>query len=130
MKEVVEKALSLVGKVKYVWGGKTNVGTDCSGFAQTMYAMCGVYLPRDARHQFLVGRVCGGRDFMQMLPGDLLFFLGKNSVVTHVAISLGGKEFIHAGGGRVHEASLDEGHQEFQQGRFASFFCGKRILAC
>ncbi|HNT35206.1 MAG TPA: C40 family peptidase [bacterium] len=115
-------------ETKYVWGARTNQGTDCSGFAQSMYGFCGIYLPRDARHQFLVGRVCGGRDFMQALPGDLLFFLGRTGVVTHVAISLGDYRFIHAGGGRVHEASLSPNDPDYQDQRAHTFFCAKRVI--
>lgn len=124
---IVEMARTWL-ETKYVWGGRTNIGTDCSGFVHSMYAFCGIFLPRDARHQFLVGKVCGGRDFMQAEPGDLLFFLGRTGIVTHVAISLGDYRFIHAGGGKVHEASLSQNDSDYQDLRAHSFFCAKRVI--
>lgn len=86
----------------YLWGGRTPFGYDCSGFAQALHAFLGVAIPRDADQQFRAGEpVEGGTPE----PGDLIFFgppedgsPNKQNRITHVAISLGGWEIIHANG--------------------------------
>jgi gamma-D-glutamyl-L-lysine dipeptidyl-peptidase len=87
----------------YQWGGRSPFGYDCSGLAQTFWGFMGVAIPRDADQQFRAGKIVAGRP----RPGDLLFFYGDDSQlsdarpphITHVAISLGGDELIHANGG-------------------------------
>src|SRR5207245_2183531 len=41
---------------RYVWGGTTERGLDCSGFVQQVYRLNGVGLPRDADQQAVFGR--------------------------------------------------------------------------
>jgi pimeloyl-ACP methyl ester carboxylesterase/cell wall-associated NlpC family hydrolase len=87
----------------YLWGGRSPYGYDCSGLAQTFWGFMGVSIPRDADQQFRAGKLVKGTP----RPGDLLFFGGDDSDlvdtrhqrITHVAISRGGAEMIHANGG-------------------------------
>ena len=87
----------------YLWGGRSPYGYDCSGLAQTFWGFMGVSIPRDADQQFRAGKIVKGTP----RPGDLLFFGGDDSDlsdarhqrITHVVISLGGDELIHANGG-------------------------------
>ena len=81
---------------KYVWGGTTPKGFDCSGYVQYLYKKHGVNLPRTAWSQSKKG-LAVSKD--QLQKGDLLFFLTdkkRGIPVTHVGIYLGDGEFIHA----------------------------------
>jgi hypothetical protein len=119
--------------VPYLWGGTSSKGMDCSGFTKTVYYLNGVLLPRDADQQAGVGdsvEVPAGH--MDLRPGDLLFFGshaggGKPERVTHVAISLGGRRFIHSSGD-VHVNSLDPADSDYSDFRSASFLRARRII--
>ena len=47
--QLIEDAFAYLNS-PYLWGGKSPMGIDCSGFTQMVYAMNGISLPRDA-HQ-------------------------------------------------------------------------------
>ena len=89
---LVGTALSLRG-APYRNGGGDPAGFDCSGFTQYVFAQYGVPLPREVREQYRVGKHVKPRD---LAPGDLLFFSTTEHGVSHVAIAVGGDEFVHA----------------------------------
>jgi len=81
---------------KYVWGGTTPEGFDCSGYVQYLYKKHNINLPRTAWAQSKQG-VQVNKDNLQ--KGDLLFFLTdkkRGIPVTHVGIYIGNGKFIHA----------------------------------
>jgi cell wall-associated NlpC family hydrolase len=88
----VTTALSLRG-VPYRNGGADTSGFDCSGFTQYVFAKFGVLLPRGVREQFEAG---GKGKSEHIEPGDLLFFSTITSGASHVAIAIGGDQFVHA----------------------------------
>ena len=89
---LVGTALALRG-VPYRNGGADPEGFDCSGFTQYVFAQYGIGLPREAREQFREGRSVRATD---VVPGDLLFFSTVAPGPTHVAIAIGGDQFVHA----------------------------------
>ena len=83
----------------YLWGGITPWGADCSGFVQSIYALHGVELPRDAWQQSETGRDAG--DLLSLEPADLAFFSDREDKrATHVAIALGDRRLVHLALGR------------------------------
>ncbi len=83
--------------IQYQWGGRSPKGFDCSGFVQSVYALNGKQLPRDAYMQAKLGELVDP-DPKNWLPGDLIYFSERPGNITHVALSLGGSDFIHASG--------------------------------
>ena len=79
----------------YLWGGRTILGVDCSGFVQVNYKMMGIDLPRDAWQQAQEGEIV--RKLKDVVCGDLAFFDDKEEIV-HVGILLGDDRIIHASG--------------------------------
>jgi hypothetical protein len=78
--------------VKYVWGGASPSGFDCSGLTMYVYGQLGIRLPHYTGDQWNFGpRIA--RD--QLRPGDLVFFDGK-SEPQHEGMYVGNGKFIHA----------------------------------
>jgi cell wall-associated NlpC family hydrolase len=85
-------ALSLRG-APYRNGGTDPGGFDCSGFTQYVFGHHGIALPREVKEQFATGLVLRADE---IAPGDLMFFTTVAPGASHVGISLGGDEFVHA----------------------------------
>ena len=93
--EIVQTAMKFAN-APYLWGGKTCLGIDCSGFTQTVFKICGIVLKRDASEQCLQGNHVGFID--EAKTGDLLFFGNPDENITHVGIYMGEGYVIHASG--------------------------------
>jgi len=103
--QVVEMAQRFVG-APYAWGGMSPNGVDCSGFVQEVFRLSGHTLPRLADDQFQQTSPID-----QPQPGDLVFFTTYLPGPSHVGISLGGQDFLHASSSRgVTRASLDDNY--------------------
>ena len=85
-------ALSLRG-APYRNGGADPNGFDCSGFTQYVFSRYGLALPREVREQYRVGKSVKEED---LAPGDILFFTTTDPGPSHVAIAIGGDQFVHA----------------------------------
>jgi len=80
----------------YLWGGKTPFGTDCSGFTQQLFKICGYRLKRDAYQQY--GQGIAIESMNDASPGDLAFFHSENGKISHVGVLMEDQDFIHASG--------------------------------
>jgi hypothetical protein len=114
----------------YLWGGVTPAGADCSGFAQAVFWLHGVALPRDSDQQSRVGHTLdGGRAFENLGAGDLVFFSETTDRVSHIAISLGGSHIIHSsltnGGVEVNDMC---GDRDLEVRLRSVFTCARRVL--
>jgi cell wall-associated NlpC family hydrolase len=89
---VVGTALALRG-TPYRNGGSDVNGFDCSGFTQYVFSRYGIALPRDVRAQYQTGTSVRPAE---LTPGDLVFFTTTSPDVSHVAIVVGGDQFVHA----------------------------------
>ena len=92
--KVIEAAKKHEG-VPYLFGGMTPRGLDCSGFIGLSFRdALGITLPRSASglHSWSE-RI----PYEKAQPGDFLFFrTGATQNITHVAIYLGNRSFIHS----------------------------------
>ena len=84
-------AYSLVGS-RYVSGGNSPGGFDCSGFVQYVLAQNGVYVSRSSSTQARDGV---GVSYADAQPGDILSW-GHGGRVTHSAIYVGNGMMVHA----------------------------------
>jgi cell wall-associated NlpC family hydrolase len=90
----VDWALAQVG-TPYIWGGETpGVGFDCSGLVQAAYKVAGITLPRVAQDQYDATTKLGPDGPLQ--PGDLIFFGGGPTDVTHVGLYIGNGQMVDA----------------------------------
>lgn len=108
--------------VRYVYGGASAAGFDCSGLTLYAYGQIGIALPHSAAAQTGQG-IWVSRG--SLLPGDLVFFdTGGRGTVTHVGIYEGDGRFISAqsGAGTVKEASLSNRYWS------SAYLTARRIL--
>lgn len=90
---VVSYASSFLG-TRYILGGASPSGFDCSGFTMYVYGKYGVSLAHSARAQASVGTAV---DRANLQAGDLVLFKGATgNSIGHVGIYIGGNNFIHA----------------------------------
>jgi hypothetical protein len=102
--QLIDNALLFLN-TPYMWGGRTPLGIDCSGFTQLIYRLNGVNLLRDASQQSTQGEVLSFIE--ESDPGDLAFFDNHEGKITHVGIIMSDHYIIHAHG-KVRIDRLDQ----------------------
>jgi cell wall-associated NlpC family hydrolase len=123
-------AVELFVGTSYQWGGITPWGADCSGLVQSVFALHGIQLPRDAWQQARTGREAG-RDLANTCPGDLLFFSDRpDGHITHVALALGEARLVHLALGRGGYAveRLDDERDGYVAKLRSRFLFARRVL--
>ena len=84
------KILNLFLNTKYVWGGKTYKGIDCSAILQLIFYYNNKFYPRDTKDQIKYSKKNIKKKLFK--KGDIIFWKG------HVAICINSKKLIHAYG--------------------------------
>ena len=84
------KILKLFLGTRYIWGGKTYKGIDCSAILQMLYYYNNKFYPRDTKDQLKYSKSNYKRK--KFKKGDVIFWKG------HVAICINNKKLIHAYG--------------------------------
>ncbi len=78
--------------LRYLWGGLSAWGMDCSGLLWNVFRAHGKTIPRDADPQFRAG---GTVSLKKMKPGDFIFW-GSQDYAHHVAIYVGKNKMLEA----------------------------------
>lgn len=92
--QLIDYAATLLG-CKYVYGGSSPSGFDCSGYVKYVFAHFGINLSRTSASQYSNSvRISKS----ELNVGDLVFFsqTSGSSKVGHVGIYVGSGQFIHA----------------------------------
>ena len=83
------KILKLFLNIKYLWGGKSSEGIDCSALIQIFFYYNRIFFPRDSKKQL---KYCRKKASKKILKKNIIFWEG------HVAYCLNKKDLIHAYG--------------------------------
>ena len=83
------KIFKLFLNTKYLWGGKTSDGIDCSSLIQIYFFYNRIFFPRDTKDQL---KYCKKITIKKNLKKNIIFWRG------HVAYCLDKKKLIHAYG--------------------------------
>jgi cell wall-associated NlpC family hydrolase len=102
--------------LRYLWGGLSGWGMDCSGLIWNVFRTHGMTIPRDADPQYRSGKKVR---LKRIQPGDLLFW-GSEKHVHHVA--------LYVGKGKMLEAPDSSGRVRIVPIRWRELIAARRYL--
>lgn len=119
---IVREAMQYVG-TRYVWGGRSAGGLDCSGLVYIVFSAFAPDLGRVSSYDYFQMGV--PVEPAELRPGDLVFFTTYAPGASHVGIYVGERKFIHAASStqQVTIAILDEPYY------VARYIGARRIVA-
>ena len=100
---IVATAMQYLG-TRYVYGGASASGFDCSGYTMYVYSQHGYSLPHSATSQWQSGLGTRVYSISELQPGDLVFFndpsRNAGKACSHVGIYVGNGKHIHSSSSR------------------------------
>ena len=113
--------------VPYVFGGRSSLGIDCSGFATNLAALVGASPARDAWQQALAGQLVATASHRDNITaGDQLFFINSLGKIYHTGIALDATHVVHASPPCVKINSIDPASPLYDRELDQDFFIAKR----
>ena len=101
--DIVDTAKQYLG-TRYVYGGASPSGFDCSGYTMYVYSQHGYSLPHSATSQWQSGLGTRVYSIAELEPGDLVFFndpsRNAGKACSHAGIYIGDGKHIHASSSR------------------------------
>lgn len=89
----LETAVQSALGTKYLSGGTTTDGFDCSGFTTYVFKSLDIKLPRTSGSQYNMGTAV---EKDELKAGDLVFFNTSGKGVSHVGVMVDGESFAHS----------------------------------
>lgn len=120
---ISETAMQHLG-TRYVWGGASAGGFDCSGFTMYVYGQYGYSLPHTATGQWQSGIGTRVYSISELQPGDLVFFndpsRNAGKACSHAGIYIGNGQHIHASSARSQGVVISD----LTSGYYNKYFIG------
>ena len=120
---IVDTAMKHLG-TRYVYGGASPSGFDCSGFTMYVYSQHGYSLPHTATGQWQSGLGSRVYSIGELQPGDLVFFndpsrnAGKSC--SHAGIYISSGQFIHSSSSKSNGVIISD----LTSGYYNTYFVG------
>lgn len=124
---IISTAKQYLG-TRYVYGGSSPSGFDCSGFTMYIYDKYGVSLPHTATGQWQSTTGSKVWSISSLHTGDLVFFCdpsrSNGKACSHAGIYLGDGKFIHASSARSGGVTISSLYEDY----YSRYFVGGKHI--